>query len=59
LQDRAGICNTSTFGSAHPAGFNMAFCDGSIHLMSFLVDPTIHQNLGSRNDGQPIDPSKF
>lgn len=50
------------FGSAHPAGFHMAFCDGSVKKLAFDISPTIHMSLGNRNDGQPtqlqdIDPS--
>ena len=41
------------FGSPHPAGFHMAFCDGSVRKMNFSIDPTLHQQLGDRADGQP------
>lgn len=42
---------TSYFGSAHPAGVNFVFCDGSVKLVSYLVDPPTYQSLGGRNDG--------
>jgi prepilin-type N-terminal cleavage/methylation domain-containing protein len=41
------------FGSAHPAGFHMAFCDGAVRKMNYDISPTIHMQLGARNDGEP------
>jgi prepilin-type N-terminal cleavage/methylation domain-containing protein/prepilin-type processing-associated H-X9-DG protein len=38
------------FGSAHSAGFNMAFCDGSIRMISFDIDPELHRTSGHRYD---------
>jgi prepilin-type processing-associated H-X9-DG protein len=52
-QDRPGYDNDWLFGSAHESGFNMAFCDGSVKKISYDIDPTIHLELGVRNDGQP------
>ncbi len=46
-------------GSAHPNGFNAAFCDGSVRHMSYAIDLPTHQRLGNRADGQPIDASKL
>ncbi|QDV74447.1 DUF1559 family PulG-like putative transporter [Botrimarina mediterranea] len=40
------------FGSAHPAGILMAFCDGSVRLYGFDVDPITFALLGGRNDGE-------
>jgi prepilin-type N-terminal cleavage/methylation domain-containing protein len=40
------------FGSAHPAGTLMAFCDGSVRLYGFDVDPLAFALLGGRNDGE-------
>ena len=42
------------FGSAHPAGWNAVFCDGSVHLMSFSIDQKVHDHLANRHDGQAI-----
>ncbi len=47
------------FGSAHASGVNMAFCDGSIHLISFSIDWTIHRDLGDIADENPVDTSKL
>lgn len=39
------------FGSPHSGGFNMAYCDASVGLVSFDVDPEIHRARGHRADG--------
>ena len=59
LEDRPGFFPRGIFGSAHLDGFQMAFCDGSVRLMSFRLDPTIHKYLGNRKDGHPIDAKKL
>lgn len=43
------------FGSSHPAGVNGAFADGSVHRISFDVDPVIFNGLGTRNGEEIID----
>jgi len=58
-QDRNGDGVGHRFGSAHAAGFNMAFCDGSVRSISYSIDPTTHANLGNRKDNAVIDSSKF
>ena len=55
LQDTPGLDNESIFGSAHANGFGMAFCDGSVRMMSYSIDPLVHRCLGSRNDGLAVD----
>jgi prepilin-type N-terminal cleavage/methylation domain-containing protein/prepilin-type processing-associated H-X9-DG protein len=49
----------SSFGSPHSGGVNMAFCDGSIHTISFDIDWQVHRDLGDRADGNPVDASKL
>lgn len=58
-QDTPGIFSATWFGSAHPSGFNMAFCDGAVQSISYSIEPAIHALLGNRHDGKPIDGSKF
>ena len=58
-QDTPGDANDVIFGSAHYAGFNMALCDGSVHMMNYSIDPETHRRLGVRNDGLIIDPKKW
>jgi prepilin-type processing-associated H-X9-DG protein len=42
----------TAFGSAHPAGLHMAFCDGSVRVVEYDVDPLVHQAAANRHDGQ-------
>lgn len=44
-----------SFGSAHPSGLNFLFCDGSVRLVRYEIDATLHQRLGNRADGKIID----
>ena len=39
------------FGSAHSAGVNAAYVDGSVHTIDYDVDPEVYFALGVRNDG--------
>jgi prepilin-type N-terminal cleavage/methylation domain-containing protein/prepilin-type processing-associated H-X9-DG protein len=55
--DHPGPSNDSgelIFGSAHSSGFNMAFCDGSVRMMPFDVDPEVHRTYGHRFDGVAV-----
>ena len=58
-QDLIGYGNNSAFGSAHAGMCNMAFCDGSVHQISYGIAATINQQLGNRADGQAIDASMY
>jgi prepilin-type N-terminal cleavage/methylation domain-containing protein len=46
----SGISATSRFGSAHPAGFSMVYCDGSVDFLSFEIDPEVHLRSGHTRD---------
>ncbi len=48
-----------SFGSAHANGFQMAFCDGSVKMMNYTIDPNVHRNLCERADGNVIDAKAF
>jgi hypothetical protein len=39
------------FGSAHPTGFYMACCDGSVHRIEFDVDAAVFSAMSTRNLG--------
>jgi prepilin-type N-terminal cleavage/methylation domain-containing protein/prepilin-type processing-associated H-X9-DG protein len=56
-QDQAGLAPQSPlfkFGSAHVTGFNMAFCDGSVRIIPYDIDPLTHSYLASRLDANPV-----
>ena len=45
------------FGSAHPSGWNVVLCDGSVRPLSYTIDKVPFQRLGNRADGLPVDMS--
>jgi prepilin-type processing-associated H-X9-DG protein len=50
-----GIQASTRFGSAHPNGLNMLYCDGAIQFVGFDVDPEVHLRSGHRYDeGRPL-----
>jgi prepilin-type processing-associated H-X9-DG protein len=50
MQDTWGLPDTTRFGSAHPAGLNMLYADGSVRLISFGIDPYIFLQSGERDE---------
>ncbi len=42
---------TFRFGSSHPGIYQAANCDGSVHVLTYEIDPKRWEQLGSRNDG--------
>ncbi len=48
MRDLNGVTDTQRFGSAHPIGANMAFCDGSVRMISYKISPAVHLASGSR-----------
>jgi hypothetical protein len=43
------------FGSAHPAGINAVFADGSIRTLSFGIDTMVFNALATRSGDETID----
>jgi prepilin-type N-terminal cleavage/methylation domain-containing protein len=41
----------SAFGSAHPSGFGVGLCDGSVSFMAYDTELLVHQNLSNKADG--------
>jgi prepilin-type N-terminal cleavage/methylation domain-containing protein/prepilin-type processing-associated H-X9-DG protein len=39
------------FGSPHSQGAHFVFCDGSVKMINYTVDPSTYQSLAVRNDG--------
>jgi prepilin-type processing-associated H-X9-DG protein len=42
------------FGSAHPAGMNAVFADGSVHSIKYGIDPEVFNALGNMDDGTTL-----
>jgi prepilin-type processing-associated H-X9-DG protein len=59
LQDRPGYNNINCFGSAHPAGVNFVFCDGSVHMISDSIEFETYRRLTNRKDYLPIEGGAF
>ena len=49
------------FGSAHPAGINALFGDGSVHNVKYGIDPQTFNALGNMDDGTNynVDPDNI
>jgi prepilin-type N-terminal cleavage/methylation domain-containing protein len=56
-QDTKGLKLNYSFGSAHPAIFNVVMCDGSAHPIPYTIDVTTHTYLCVRNDGKVFNKS--
>lgn len=59
IRDREGVEDFRPFGSAHPSGVHLVFCDGSVHAISYSIDPEIHSRLANRHDEQTVDASQL
>ena len=59
MQDTPGITDYYLFGSAHAGTWQAVFCDGSVHAISYQIDPEVHRRLTNRMDQLPLDQSKY
>lgn len=50
------LANVYAFGSAHPAGLQMAYCDGSVRTLAYEIDAEAHRSLAHRADGGAAPP---
>jgi prepilin-type N-terminal cleavage/methylation domain-containing protein/prepilin-type processing-associated H-X9-DG protein len=49
------INDAITATSNHPAGVNVAFCDGTVRFVKTTVSPQVWWAVGTRNQGEMID----
>ncbi len=49
-RDLPGTSNNLIFGSAHFAGFNMVYCDGSVKFILYGTDPNVFLLAGNRSN---------
>ncbi len=54
LRDARGVQQPTCFGSAHPAGLNFVFSDGSAMLENFQIDLNLYRSLGVRDDDHAV-----
>jgi prepilin-type N-terminal cleavage/methylation domain-containing protein len=59
VPDTVGKEYTWSFGGPHPGGWIAAFCDGSVHFISYNMEPKMHQWLGNRLDGNVVSHDKL
>jgi prepilin-type processing-associated H-X9-DG protein len=50
MQDTPGFNSFERFGSAHPGGWHMLFCDGSVQSMPYDIDVLVHMRQSNRFD---------
>jgi prepilin-type N-terminal cleavage/methylation domain-containing protein/prepilin-type processing-associated H-X9-DG protein len=48
MQDRSGLQDYDHYGSAHAGGVNFVFCDGSVSLVQYSIDPNVFAAMGRR-----------
>ena len=48
------VADTLRFGSTHQGGCYFVFCDGSVKVISYEIDPQIHAQYGRRRDGEIV-----
>jgi prepilin-type N-terminal cleavage/methylation domain-containing protein len=58
-RDQRGETNSTRFGSAHAAACHFVMCDGSVHSVSYDVDPDAFKLYGSRNNPTTLSNNIF
>ena len=49
----------TTSAASHPSTWNVVFCDGSVHSLSYSISLATHQALASRAAGDTPNPSEY
>jgi prepilin-type processing-associated H-X9-DG protein len=52
--DNPNLSAFQVYGSAHPGGFNVVLCDGSIRLISYQIEKVTFAGLGNKSDGMQL-----
>jgi hypothetical protein len=55
LQDNPNDEGSRNFGSPHSGRWHAAFADGSVHAISYGIDPEVHRRLSNRADRLPVN----
>jgi len=50
-QDTPGLSDWLNFGSAHPNVFQAGYCDGSVQVIAYTIDPKVWSSMGTRGRG--------
>ena len=45
------VSELGRMGSAHPTGFNVALCDGTVRFQAYDVDLVLNRRFANRDDG--------
>ncbi|MCX7429098.1 MAG: DUF1559 domain-containing protein [Planctomycetia bacterium] len=56
IPDTRGESHHECFGGPHPGACLFAFCDGSVHSISYSIALAVHGELAARNDGKAVNP---
>jgi len=48
MMDSPGYSSYSHYGSVHPGGINMAFCDGSVRVIEYTINAAVFRQGGTR-----------
>jgi type II secretory pathway pseudopilin PulG len=56
---RGDVSGGIRFGSSHPDVLYFAFCDHSVHPLTYNIDREVFSRLGNREDGHSVSPGQF